>query len=164
MYKLNILVISIFIIFVITYIILIDNLNLNPITLKLSEEDKNVLLTKRKDNINNLNIIGVIVGILLGVVDIHYVNNIKNDDNTVIFEIQIIKLIIYITLISVAGTSYSDYYTLAQSSNGSHVIDESQKWNIAIKPLIPFLCALSIQSLIIIIKHLENINYTQIKT
>jgi hypothetical protein len=155
---LNIIVISIFIISVIIYIILIDSLNLNPITPELLEEEKNTFLTKRQNDINNLNIIGTIVGILLGVVDIHYFNNIQNDDYQYIFIFQICKLIIYIRLISIAGTSYSDYYTLVESNNGSHIIDDSQRWNVAIKPLIPFLCALSIQALIKIIKYIEIMN------
>lgn len=174
---LNIIVISIFLIFVVTYIIMISTLNLNPIS-STDNPDINNLLKKRDSDISNLNIIGTIVGILLGVIDINYINKLQITNEKLIIGLHTIKLIIYIVLIGLAGTAYSDYYKLIEveykmsgdkSSSLSpstsdklptNLVDNSAKWSIAIKPLVPFLCALSIQTLIIIITNIEKISST----
>jgi hypothetical protein len=167
---LNIVVISIFIIFVITYIIMISTLNLNPSMSSDNDNEINNLLKKRDSDINNLNIIGTIVGILISVIDINYINKLQITNRTLIIGLNIFKLIIYVTLLGLAGTAYSDYYKLMEieyklseyeSSSPSdsfpkNIVDNSAKWAIAIKPLVPFLCALSIQTLLIIITNLEN--------
>jgi len=115
--------------------------------LDLSISDTNQLTT----NINNLNIIGIMVGILLGVIDINYINKLEIN-NTHIIILCVIKLIVYISLIGIAGSTYSDYKTIQNKDNNA-------KWSIAIKPLIPFLCAISIQTLILIINKLNSTDY-----
>jgi len=133
LYMIEVILILIFIIFVITYIIMINNLD-------LSISDSNQLTY----NINNLNIIGIMVGILISVIDINTVNKLQLNDK-ILLMIQLSKLIIYMTLIGVAGTSYSDYNNIVVKNNSG------LKWSIAIKPLVPFLCGISIQSLILTI-------------
>jgi hypothetical protein len=163
---LNIIVISIFIIFVITYIVMISSLNLNP-NIDLNADDdnnNNNLLTKRNNDINNLNIIGTIVGILLGVIDMNYINRLQITNEKFLIGINTIKLIIYVTLICLAGTTYSDFYKYIETelkidnpNTSNKLVNDYAKWSIAIKPLVPFLSALSIQSLIIIITNIEKI-------
>jgi hypothetical protein len=156
---------------------MISTLNLNPIS-STDNPDINNLLKKRDSDISNLNIIGTIVGILLGVIDINYINKLQITNEKLIIGLHTIKLIIYIVLIGLAGTAYSDYYKLIEveykmsgdkSSSLSpstsdklptNLVDNSAKWSIAIKPLVPFLCALSIQTLIIIITNIEKISST----
>lgn len=87
-------------------------------------------------------------------------------DNTVKIIIHTVLTIIYISLIGVAGSTYQDYNSIisdlsASFSGKASVIDDSAKWKVAIKPLIPFFCALSISSLGIIVKTLTEIMNTR---
>ena len=47
------------------------------------------------------------------------------------------------------------------------MVNESEKWKVAIKPLVPFICALCVNTLIIIITNIEKImptSYTKLKS
>jgi hypothetical protein len=157
---------------------MISNLNLNPLS-SMDKNNTNDLLIKRENDISNLNIIGAIVGILLGVIDNNYINRLPITDEKLIIGLHTIKLIIYVSLIGVAGTTYTDFYSiikaeLTMSDNSSpstssptpsdsqklskNIVDDSARWKIAIKPLVPFLCGLSIQTLIIIITNIEKMS------
>lgn len=149
---------------------MISTLDLNPIT--SIDDNSNNILKKRDSDINNLNIIGTIVGILLSVIDFNYINKLQITNEKLILGLQIFKLIIYITLLALAGTTYSDYYKFIEvelkmesddespDKSLSTLVDNYAKWSIAIKPLVPFLCALSIQTLIIIITNIEKLSST----
>jgi len=159
---LKIIILLIFFVFTITYIVLISNLELNP-SLSRSNID---LLNKRDKDINNLNIIGIIFGIVISIADIYIINKLEITNKILVILMHTIKLIIYIILISISGTTYSDYYTLIKTMSvedtnaptpTNTIVDSSAKWSIAIKPLVPFLCALAIQSIMIILTNIDNL-------
>jgi len=177
----KIVLISIFVIFTIVYIAMIGSLNLNIAYSDVdkscdgissfedkrncqSEKQKN-MQDDRQNNINTLNIIGVILGILLGVVHTQIIMNLKIDNNIMKILFYLIILIIYIILISLAGTTYSDINSLmnlmlqmqSKPENPDVQTLDSAKWRVAIKPLVPFLCALSITTIGIIINTLSEI-------
>ena len=157
---LKIIILLIFIVFTITYIVLISKLDVNPSKINID------LINKRDKDINNLNIIGIIFGIIISVTDIYIINKLNIKSETLLIIMHMIKIIIYIVLISISGTTYSDYYTLIKTMSvedtnaptpTNTIVDNNAKWSIAIKPLVPFLCALSIQSMIIILTNFDNL-------
>jgi hypothetical protein len=179
----QIVVICIFVIFIITYLTMIGNLILNidldndPSILKCNGissskdasdcriEKISILSKNRTNEINTVNIIGIILGILLGVIHTQYVNMLEID-NTVKIIIHTVLTIIYISLIGVAGSTYQDYTSIyATAITSKFTIDDGARWKVAIKPLVPFFCALSISSLGIIVKTLTetmNTRYSSI--
>lgn len=190
MNTIQIIVVVIFVLFIITYLVLIGNLDLtvnfqDPLveecdTVANSDEKINCVFTKvstladkRTSDINTINIIGVIVGILLGVIQMQYVNKLEMN-NTLKIVVHAVLLTIYITLLGFGGSTYQDYYSIApnimagsmgKSMGKVNKINDSAKWLVAIKPLIPFLCALSISSIGIIVEALsvsKNTNYGKI--
>jgi len=152
---------------------MISYLNLNPIS-SIDNPDAYNLVVKRESDINNLNIIGIIVGILLGVIDVNYINKLQITNEKLLIGLHTIKLVIYVTLLGLAGTTYSDYYKLIEvelksntEKTSTNMVNDSAKWKIAIKPLVPFLCALCINTLIIIITNIEKImptSYNKLKS
>jgi hypothetical protein len=173
----QIVVIVIFIIFLIIHISLVSTSNLDIIVKEYAEKmielckDKKSdelincqnnyatsILNDRDSTINNINIIGIITGILLGVVQINYINTI-NMNNSIKLVVHSIILIIYIILIYLCGTSYTDdgeYLRLQSKSRDT--IYKGKYLQLGLKPLLPFLGALSITSLSIIITSIDELS------
>ena len=118
-------------------------------------------LNNRDSAISNINMIGIIIGILLGVIQINYLNKMKMT-NSLKLTVHIVLLIIYITLIVLSGASYSDKGIFVKQMIDTMLYDQTKAFDIktnytqlALKPLVPFLCALSITSLGIIITTID---------
>lgn len=192
----QIVIIVIFIIFLIAHISQVSTSKLDIFLEELSENGKkkcgsiqesdkmvscttDFLLSVLKDRNNKIyyiNITGVVIGLLLGVIHLNYINKLDLNDNLKILLHSII-IIIYITLIILSGIIFdSDGYLLNKIFSlvdpskltieniinfNISAIGISLKTNnlqIGLKPFVPFLGALSVSSLIIIITSIDELS------
>ena len=187
----QIIIIVIFIIFLIAHISQVSTSNLD---ISLEEIDKNgaklytgkspscaiefilSILNDRNNKIFYINITGVIIGILLGVIQLNYINNL-NLNNSLKILLHSIIIISYIILIILSGVTFdSDGYLLNKlaslvdpskltieniTSFNFFAMGISSKTNnlqIGLKPFVPFLGALTVSSLIIIITSIDELS------
>lgn len=131
-------------------------------------------LNQRSNQIMLINIIGVIIGILLGVIQINYINKLTINNNIKIITHTLI-IIIYLILIIIGSVVFDDdgylinkistiinWHNIQINNPTENILNilnlKTNNIRVGLKPIVPFLGALAISSLSIIVITGEEMN------
>ena len=131
-------------------------------------------LNQRSNQIMMINIIGVIIGILLGVIQINYINKLTINNNIKIITHTLI-IIIYLILIIIGSVVFDDdgylinkistiinWHNIQINNPTENILNilnlKTNNIRVGLKPIVPFLGALAISSLSIIVITGEEMN------